>query len=241
VLSCSSGTCDAYYIIGTSVLITGTPANGNSRVDNASWTGCTPEATNSCRVLVDQDRDVGMAFIQNCSDVTAGGTSCAANVDLGTLLVGGSAITRTGNLPQPGNEEWFRIRFTPNTGVQARGGNPRIYLSTGQTGPFRIEVKNSCAEGARGCGSIATAQNATCGAGTLALSSTSSNITDWSMGDTFTTCGDGNGPTACNLLTSTGYYNHCSSTAWPSDIVFRVYRVSSSGALCDSYSVTVQR
>jgi hypothetical protein len=143
--------------------------------------------------------------------------SCATATNLGSLGVGGTPLTRTGNLVPTGDTDWFQVTF--NTSAATCAWRPRVTVG-GAGVVFRVYT--SCSSGTPGGGqSCSLAEGGT---------SASRDLTSW----------DYNHSLACNATQGaidpspdTGSYITHPTTVW-----IRVSATASSTS-CLPYTLTV--
>ncbi len=78
-----------------------------------------------------------------CEDEGHSGV-CGGATDLGSLMVGDTAMPAPGVLPNGGDEDWFRVDFPAMTDGVPGVGLPAIELVMNEGGAFRIEVRSTC-------------------------------------------------------------------------------------------------
>lgn len=92
--------------------------------------------------------DVNRTYTDGCECADSGNAgSCGGATALGTVALG-ATITKPGNLPLVGQENWFQVTFANQS---ATTYHPMIALSTNPGGAYRFDVRNGCGGAALAC------------------------------------------------------------------------------------------
>lgn len=169
-----------------------------------------PGASEACNGVDDNCDEM----VDNGCECPEDGVSGACNspTDLGTIEVGGSALSVVGNVPQESSFDWYVVSFPaaarPGAGVPSLS----FTVNTGDAFVFDV-VNNQC-----------DAMGAACGEGGNMMSQ-AVGLTSWSFED--------NNPDCCSPPMD-------SLQPWPNQVFVRVYR-STLGPSCDTYQLQASR
>lgn len=228
--TCTLGTCSAGFGNCNGTTSDGCERNLNTDVNycgscsnncatqshpNASGEAC---VAGTCRVTscTGGFYDQNGTFNDGCECAADTWTdSCATATNLGSLGVGGTPLTRTGNLVPTGDTDWFQVTF--NTSGATCAWRPRVTI--GGTGVV-FRVYTSCSSGTPG-GGQSCAEGGTSG---------SRDLTSWDYNNS-TTCNADRG--AIDPSPDTGNYITHPTTVW-----IRVSATASSTS-CLPYTLTI--
>jgi len=102
--------------------------------------------------------DVDGVYSNGCECQDSGNaTACATPTAVGTLQLG-QMVTKTGNLPRAGQDNWFQVTFA---GTGNASYHPKVVLSANPNNAFLFDILDGCGGSGLACGDGGNATNRT--------------------------------------------------------------------------------